>query len=227
MSHPDLPLRGPRPFVKICGVRTTADLAVCDACGVDAVGLVFAEGSPRRLEPSEAMDLLGGMPDAVTPIGLFVDPEIELVELWPGTWIQLHGDESPERVASIAAETGHRIVKAIPFDADACRMWDDHPNVEMLLIDGPKGGSGRGFDHAALAALMPEMKTPIVIAGGKPHSGWPARFGDARDLRENVPRVKSGKRERLAEYTAEKLRETSPACAILVRGHRKTGCPKG
>lgn len=166
MSHPDLPLRGPRPFVKICGVRTAEDLAVCDACGVDAVGLVFAEGSPRRLEPSEAMDLLGGMPDAVTPIGLFVDPEIELVELWPGTWIQLHGDESPERVASIAAETGHRIVKAIPFDADACRMWDDHPNVEMLLIDGPKGGSGRGFDHAALAALMPELKTPVVIAGG-------------------------------------------------------------
>jgi len=166
MTAPDLPLRGPRPFVKICGVRTAEDLAVCDACGVDAVGLVFAEGSPRQLDPADAMDLLAAMPDGLTPIGLFVDPGIELVELWPATWIQLHGDESPERVASIAAETGHRIMKAIPFDPDACRVWDEHPNVELLLIDGPRGGSGRGFDHAALAALMPDLKTPVVIAGG-------------------------------------------------------------
>ena len=166
MNHPDLPLRGPRPFVKICGVRTAEDLAVCDACGVDAVGLVFAEGSPRRLDPVDAIDLLSAMPDGLEPIALFVDPDIETVEAWPGTWIQLHGDESPERVASIAMETGHRVVKAIPFDPEACRVWDEHPNVDLLLIDGPKGGSGRGFDHAALATLMPELKTPVVIAGG-------------------------------------------------------------
>jgi phosphoribosylanthranilate isomerase len=166
MNADDLPCRGPQPFIKICGVRSAEDLAVCDACGVDAVGLVFADGSPRRLDPPDAIDLLAAMPEAITPIGLFVDPEIELVELWPGTWIQLHGDETPERVASIAAETGHRIVKAIPFDPDVCRVWDEHPNVEMLLIDGPKGGSGRGFDHAALAELMPDLRTPVVIAGG-------------------------------------------------------------
>ena len=161
-----LPIRGPHPFVKICGVRTAEDLAVCDACGVDAVGIVFAEDSPRQVDPAAAMELLAARPDAIEPIGLFVDPEIELVEHWPGSWIQLHGDETPERVASIAMETGHRIVKAIPFDPEACRVWDDHPNVELLLIDGPRGGSGRGFDHAALAALMPELRTPVIIAGG-------------------------------------------------------------
>ncbi len=166
MSDLGLPFRGDDPFVKICGIRTTEDLEVCAACGVDAVGLVFASGSPRALDPAAAVDLIAGMPEEVEPIGLFVDPEIEGVEWWPGAWIQLHGEETPERVAAIAAETGHRIVKAIAFEAEACRVWDEHPDVDLLLVDGPRGGSGQGFDHAALAALMPELSTPVVVAGG-------------------------------------------------------------
>lgn len=166
MSHPDLPFRGTAPFVKICGVRTPEDLAVCAACGVDAVGLVFAPGSPRELDVAEAFDLVAAMPTDLEPIGLFVEPDIEMVEAWPGRWIQLHGEESPERVAAIAAETGHRIIKAIPFSPEACRAWDEHPDVEILLVDGPRGGSGHGFDHEALAAILPELTTPVVIAGG-------------------------------------------------------------
>ena len=88
------------------------------------------------------------------------------LEAWPGEWIQLHGEETPERVAAIAAETGHRIVKAIPFDPDACRLWDEHPDVELLLVDGPRCGSGEPFDHARLADVLPDLKTPVVIAGG-------------------------------------------------------------
>ena len=166
MKGLDLPFRGTRPFVKICGVRTAGDIAVCDACGVDAVGLVFASGSPRELDPADAIDLVATMPPGLEPIGLFVEPEIELVEVWPGTWIQLHGEESPERVTSIAAETGHRIIKAIPFEPEACRVWDEHPDVEILLVDGPRGGSGQGFDHAELASILPGLSTPVVVAGG-------------------------------------------------------------
>ena len=162
----DLPGIGHAPFVKICGVRTEMDLTVCAACDVDAVGLVFAPGSPRELSPAEAIDLYAGMPSTLEAIALFVDPGMELLEVWPGEWIQLHGQETPERVTSIAAETGHRIVKAIPFDPDACRMWDDHPDVEILLVDGPRGGSGEPFDHGRLAEVLPEIKTPVVIAGG-------------------------------------------------------------
>ena len=65
MSDLDLPFRGSPPFVKICGVRTTEDLAVCGACGVDAVGLVFATGSPRELDLADAIDLMAAMPDGV------------------------------------------------------------------------------------------------------------------------------------------------------------------
>ena len=154
------------PMVKICGVRTPADLEACATAGVDAVGLVFAPGSPRELDPAAFVDLIAEMPDALEPIGLFVDPDTDLLEAWPGAWIQLHGEESAARVTSIAAETGHRIIKAFSFDADACRRWDEHPDVEILLIDGPRGGSGEPFDHAALAPLLATLQKPVIIAGG-------------------------------------------------------------
>lgn len=154
------------PFVKICGIRTREDLAVCRECGVDAVGLVMAPGSPRELEPAVAIELLSAVPGDLEAIGLFVDPAMELLEVWPGEWIQLHGEETPERVTAIAAETGHRIVKAIPFDRDACLLWDDHPDVELLLVDGPRGGSGEPFDHDRLREVLPRLETPVVVAGG-------------------------------------------------------------
>ncbi len=154
------------PFVKICGIRSREDLEVCRACGVDAVGLVMAPGSPRELAPAAAIELLSSAPGELEAIGLFVDPAMELLEVWPGEWIQLHGQETPERVAAIAAETGHRIVKAISFDRDACLRWDDHPAVELLLVDGPRGGSGEPFDHARLTDVLPRLETPVIVAGG-------------------------------------------------------------
>jgi len=162
----DLLLPATLPLVKICGVRTPADLEACAAAGANAVGLVFAPGSPRELDPTEVVDLIVEMPDALEPIALFADPANDLVDAWPGAWIQLHGEETPERVTAIAAMTGHRIIKAIPFDADAVRAWDEHPDVEILLIDGPQGGGGMRFDHAALAAILPELAKPVIIAGG-------------------------------------------------------------
>ena len=158
--------RGRHPFVKICGVRTRGDVDACARCGFDAVGFVFAEGSPRRLEFPEAMALYGALPESLEPIGLFVDPEMEMVEAWPGQWIQLHGRETPERVQSIAMETGHRIIKAIPFDPETCRFWDEHPDVAALLVDGPEAGSGRAFDHGLLAETIAELRTPVIVAGG-------------------------------------------------------------
>ena len=162
----DLLLPTSLPLVKICGVRTPADLEACAAAGANAVGLVFAPGSPRELAPTEVIDLIAEMPDELEPIALFVDPANDLVDAWPGAWIQLHGEETPERVTAIAAMTGHRIIKAIPFDADAVLAWDEHPDVEILLIDGPRGGSGEPFDHAALAPLLATLVKPVIIAGG-------------------------------------------------------------
>ena len=162
----DLLLPATLPLVKICGVRTPADLEACAAAGANAVGLVFAPGSPRELDPAEVVDLIVEMPDALEPIALFADPANDLVDAWPGAWIQLHGEETPERVTAIAAMTGHRIIKAIPFEVDACRAWAEHPDVAVLLIDGPRGGGGRRFDHAALAEILPELTKPVMIAGG-------------------------------------------------------------
>ena len=182
----DLPGLGRPPFVKICGVRTEADLATCAEAGVDAVGFVFASGSPRELAIPEAMALLAGLPTGLEAIGLFVDPAMDALEAWPGEWIQLHGEETPERVAAIAAETGHRIIKAIPFDPDACRLWDEHPDVELLLVDGPRGGSGEPFDHARLAEVLPALETPVVIAGGLDPANVARVVGDHRPFGVDV-----------------------------------------
>jgi len=78
----------------------------------------------------------------------------------------LRGDRGHSCRRFVAVETGHRIIKAFPFDADDCRRWDEHPDVEILLIDGPRGGSGEPFDHAALAPLLATLEKPVIIAGG-------------------------------------------------------------
>lgn len=66
-------------FVKICGLRTARDVDAAVAAGADAVGFVFAPGSPRTVDAATARELAGRVPDSVLTVGVFRGQAVEEV----------------------------------------------------------------------------------------------------------------------------------------------------
>lgn len=133
--------------------------------GADAIGLVFAPGSPRHVLPGLASQIAKTVPPLVSVVGVFRNPSDPEVANWRGEWVQLHGSEVEPQAARLALQH-RRIIKGIAFDATQIVRWDNSPHVAALLIDGPAPGSGTAFDHEALAQLMPALRTPVILAGG-------------------------------------------------------------
>lgn len=173
-----------RTRIKICGVTDTKSAWSAVDAGADAVGLVFVEGSPRQVDVDRARQIVAMLPAFVEPIGLFVNDEAQRVreisrELGLHT-IQLHGQETPEQVASLSPL---RVIKAFAFEprevSSALSPWRGScDNLAAIMFDAPPpdsraahaGGSGRTFDWSALAALehagMLADLGPMILAGG-------------------------------------------------------------
>ena len=151
--------------IKICGITSTETAAVAVEAGIDAIGLVFeVTDSPRCLTIDEAHAIKATLPSLIMAIVVLKNPPETLAEQWKGTWVQLHGDED-ETVVQQFARTKH-VIRGFHFDPQQVRRWNACPHVEILLIDGPAGGRGEGFDHEALARLMPQIEKPVMLAGG-------------------------------------------------------------
>ncbi|SLN24985.1 N-(5'-phosphoribosyl)anthranilate isomerase [Falsiruegeria litorea R37] len=163
---------------KICGVKAPADIAAAAEAGARYVGFVFFPKSPRCLTVEQAATLAAEVPLGVAKVALTVnatDAELdEITRAVPLDMLQLHGTESPERVAEVKARYGLPVMKAIGI-ADA----EDLPQIELysdvadqLLIDAkpPKnadlpGGNGLAFDWRLLAGRKYWQK-PWMLAGG-------------------------------------------------------------
>lgn len=165
--------------VKICGLSTPETLAVAVAAGARFVGFVFFPRSPRHLTPARAGALARLVPPGITRVGVFVDPtdatlEAVLAEV-PLDLLQLHGDETPQRVAGIKARFGCAVMKAIPVagaaDLDAAPPY--FAVADRLLFDAkpPRldgrlmpGGNGLALDWE----LLRERRWPLpwLLSGG-------------------------------------------------------------
>ncbi|MCH2138229.1 MAG: phosphoribosylanthranilate isomerase [Phycisphaerales bacterium] len=151
--------------IKICGVRTQADIDAAIDAGAHAVGLVLVPSSPRAIDVATARTLIDWCSDAITPICLHVDPTIEQLQQPPCRWVQLHGDEPDDVIHAAAASAS--VVKAVPAEhTDRLLALDADDTVSRLLVDAPSGGSGEAFDHEAFAATRATLRTPLVLAGG-------------------------------------------------------------
>ncbi len=160
-----------RPQVKICGLTRTDEALFCAEAGADAVGCVFYPKSPRCVTPDLAAEIRRTLPAKVAVVGVFVDvPAEEILLVRDRARIdaaQLHGTESPETVARIAAE-GLTVIKALfanarPFLKDA----DRYPAHAFLAecAGGPlPGGNAMAWDWTAAKPLS--ERSPLVIAGG-------------------------------------------------------------
>ena len=163
--------------VKICGLRDSASVETAIKAGASYLGFVFFPKSPRAVTPEQAGALMADIPVGVAKVGLFVNPSDEQLRATlasaPLDMIQLHGQESPDRVAQVKELTGLPVMKAIgiagPEDLPA--LIDHGLVADMLLVDAkaPKdavlpGGNGLAFDWRLLVGR--KWLRPWLLAGG-------------------------------------------------------------
>lgn len=159
--------------IKICGITRQADAdAVVDA-GAHALGLNFAEESPRRVELARARAIAGQVRGALIRVGLFMDPApdqvarvLDTVEL---DVLQFHGSET----ADLCRSFGMPFMKAFrmrePLPPDAV---DEYSDACCLLLDayvnGLGGGTGQRFDWNLWPGSVEQTppRPHLVLAGG-------------------------------------------------------------
>ena len=162
-----------RTRIKICGFTRVDQLQEAAALGVDAVGLVFYEPSPRYVTVEQARSLCAALPPFVTAVGLFVDAPAEQVQAVlrqvPLTLLQFHGDETPAYCEQFALP----YIKAVRVKPglDLLQYATNFASARGLLLDayvaGVPGGTGERFDWSLIPSVLP---LPLILSGGL-HAG--------------------------------------------------------
>jgi phosphoribosylanthranilate isomerase len=166
-----------RVIVKICGLATEAGLDAAIESGADMAGFVFFDKSPRHVSLELAASLGQRAANRACKVLVTVDAGDALLAaaikaLDPGL-LQLHGSETPERVAAIRARFGLPVMKAIGIfeEADLAIIPRFDVVADYLLFDakppgatGRPGGSGTNFDWSLLGRI--ETNKPWLLAGG-------------------------------------------------------------
>jgi len=166
-------------LVKICGVTDPAAVRAVVEAGADMIGFMFYPPSPRAVTPERAAELARELPAGIVKVAVLVDPDDALVDAVLATGaidlLQLHGRETPERVAAIKARTGLPVMKVLPVaeqaDVAAAAAYDGVADRIMFDARPPKGmagalpgGNALRFDWTLLDGLT--LSTPWTLAGG-------------------------------------------------------------
>jgi phosphoribosylanthranilate isomerase len=161
---------------KICGLSTAETLDAAVAAGARFVGFVTYPRSPRHVASNDVLKALGArVPKGVIRTGLFVDPDDALLDERLATGaidlLQLHGEETPERVAAIKARTGKAVMKVIKVGEanDIERGIAAYAGVaDRLMFDVAggtlPGGNATAFDWTFLSGRT--VPLPWLLAGG-------------------------------------------------------------
>ena len=171
---------------KICGLTRPQDVAAAAAAGANYLGFNFFPKSPRYLDIPSAGQLALDVPPGIAKVVLVVNPDNALLDAITGgmplDMIQLHGQESPERVTEIKARYGLPVIKVLGVaDAEDLPPLEAYGRVaDQLLVDAkpPKnaelpGGNGLTFDWRLIAGRR--WPVPWMLAGGL----TPDNVGDA------------------------------------------------
>ena len=163
--------------VKICGLASVDDVRGCADAGANYMGLVFFQKSPRNITLPAARELALAAPLGLAKVALVVNPSDADLDAITGTvpldMLQLHGRETPERVAEVKARYGLPVMKAVGIaDEDDLPKLESYFGVaDQILVDAKPpnggelpGGNGLSFDWRLIAGRR--WPCPWMLAGG-------------------------------------------------------------
>jgi phosphoribosylanthranilate isomerase len=165
------------PLVKICGLSTPDTLDIALDAGADMVGFVFFPPSPRNISFQTARELSSRVKGRARKVANTVDADDTLLAsiiaaLKPDI-LQLHGHETPARVAAVRESFGLPVMKALPIEAksDLLPIGSYTSVADRLLFDARPphdatrpGGLGKPFDWRLLENL--DLSIPFMLSGG-------------------------------------------------------------
>ena len=164
--------------IKFCGLTSYDDVAFANKNNIYMIGFIFVKGSSRFIKFSKAKEIISKFENDLNIVGVFVDADDEWIDLALDAginYIQLHGEESPERCEEIKNLFKKPIIKAIPIEKEK-----DLKNIEAyndvcdyFLLDkknksGFNGGTGENFDWQIISKnkeWLNEYK-PWILSGG-------------------------------------------------------------
>ena len=154
--------------VKVCGITRLDDALIAARLGVDAIGFVFYDKSPRAILPTEAFGIAQQLPPFLVKVGLFVNADADAVSTvlanCPIDILQFHGDEDENYCRQFDVP----YVKALRHRSTeetraAAALF---PSASAILLDSFEparfGGTGLTFDWEEI----PEVTQPLILAGG-------------------------------------------------------------
>lgn len=165
------------PLVKLCGLRTAADVAAANTAQPDFAGFVIdVAGKRRSISLARAIDLASSLDPTIRPVGVFVDAPVETVNRFltgtPNAAVQLHGSEDACYIASLRSVAGlqagqasdpaqARIIQAFRIRTIGDTLQAAASTADLVLLDSGQG-SGRTFDWR----LLTGFPRALLLAGG-------------------------------------------------------------
>lgn len=152
--------------VKICGITRVEDALVAEGAGADAVGLVFAPRSKRRVDLAQACRISAALGPFIARVGVFVDAPLaevlEAVAVARLGAVQLHGAESAAYAGELHGRV--RVVRAVAYAPGLTpEALADYP-ADAILLDAAVPGSGTAFAWREAAAWRGHPR--LILAGG-------------------------------------------------------------
>lgn len=165
------------PLVKLCGLRTAADVVAANAAQPDFAGFVIDVAGKRRSIPlARAVELASSLDPTIRPVGVFVDAPVETVHRFltetPNAAVQLHGNEDAAYIASLRSIAGlqagsasnlaqARIIQAFRIRTIGDTLQAAASAADLVLLD-----SGQGSGHTFDWRLLTGFPRAFLLAGG-------------------------------------------------------------
>ncbi len=158
--------------IKICGLRTPADVRAVNAVLPDYAGFIFVPGRKRYITPETAEELRQQLDPRIRPVGVFVNAGTETIlqvlQHCPIDMVQLHGEETEEEIRALRA--AYRsfgrgelfIVQAFRVETEADIRRAEESGADEILLDHGAGGTGECFDWR----ILKDCRRRFFLAGG-------------------------------------------------------------
>lgn len=168
-------------WIKICGITNLEDARVAVDAGADAVGFVFYEQSPRRVEVETAREMVAQLPPEIEKVGVFVNQDehaiLDVAGVTGITAVQLHGDNQDPNLAEVIVQHEPRLKVLVGIamcrtqPETQAKLWNPE-NLHAFLLDSGNstkyGGTGRTFDWEGCKQSIEAIARlgRVIVAGG-------------------------------------------------------------